>query len=378
MTAHMTSKQRVHAAIGRKPADRVPIWMWFHPETARSLSRILEVPIACLADTLGDDIRQAWVANNYAMEGIVHAHDGETHTDAWGIEWVKEGAFNQIRHSPLQDAEAATILGYAYPYAQLDELMGNMAPVTAHAERFFIGCDISPCLFEMICRLRGMEQAALDLIARPDLSRAMILQAAEFSVRLAEVACARFPIDWLWTGDDVGGQQALIIGPTSWRALIRPHLGRILAVARARGIWTAYHSCGAIRPIIPDLIEMGLNVLNPIQCNCPGMDPLDLKREFGNKLTFMGGVDTQHLLPKGSAEEVFRATRRLVEGMTADGGGYILAASHAVPPETPLENIFAMYAAAGVSRQAILDRAADIRARRGGSPPANESNSAFR
>ena len=123
---------------------------------------------------------------------------------------------------------------------------------------------------------------------------------------------------------------------------------------------------------------MGLNVLNPIQCNCPGMDPLDLKREFGNKLTFMGGVDTQHLLPKGSAEEVFRATRRLVEGMTADGGGYILAASHAVPPETPLENIFAMYAAAGVSRQAILDRAADIRARRGGSPPANESNSAFR
>jgi uroporphyrinogen decarboxylase len=91
------------------------------------------------------------------------------------------------------------------------------------------------------------------------------------------------------------------------------------------------------------------------------MDPLKLKQEFGDELTFMGGVDTQDLLPNGSPEEVFLATRHLVRGMTNDGGGYILAASHAVPPETPLENIFAMYAAAGISREEIEDRASDIR-----------------
>ena len=106
---------------------------------------------------------------------------------------------------------------------------------------------------------------------------------------------------------------------------------------------------------------MGLDCLNPIQSNCPGMDPLDLKREFGSSLAFMGGVDTQDLLPRGTADEVYRATRRLVEGMTSDGGGYILAASHSVPPETPLENIFAMYAAAGETREAIMDRAALLR-----------------
>jgi uroporphyrinogen decarboxylase len=102
-------------------------------------------------------------------------------------------------------------------------------------------------------------------------------------------------------------------------------------------------------------------VLNPVQCNCPGMDPLELKREFGRHLTFMGGVDTQGLLPYGTADDVTRATSRLLQGMTEDGGGYILAASHTIPPETPDGNIFAMYAEAGVSRQEIFDRAAAIR-----------------
>jgi uroporphyrinogen decarboxylase len=115
------------------------------------------------------------------------------------------------------------------------------------------------------------------------------------------------------------------------------------------------------------LIEIGLDLLNPLQGNCPGMDPLELKREYGRALAFMGGVDTQGVLPTGTAEEVYGYTRGLIEGMTSDGGGYILAAAHTVPPETPLENIFALYKAAGLSRQEIFDRAAEIR-RRGMGP----------
>ena len=93
------------------------------------------------------------------------------------------------------------------------------------------------------------------------------------------------------------------------------------------------------------------------------MDPLELKREFGRDLAFMGGVDTQGVLPNGTVDDVRRATRRLIDGMTDDGGGYILAASHTIPPETPSDNIFAMYAEAGITRQEIFDRAADVRAR---------------
>jgi uroporphyrinogen decarboxylase len=106
-----------------------------------------------------------------------------------------------------------------------------------------------------------------------------------------------------------------------------------------------------------------VDVLNPIQCNCPGMNPAELKREFGAELAFMGGVDTQGLLPTGTANEVRRYTEQLIAEMTADGGGFILAASHTVSPETPDENIFAMYEAAGVSREEILDRAAAVRGR---------------
>ena len=358
----MNSKQRVHAALKRRPADRAAIFMWFHPDTAGRLGQVLQIPPGRVCEAMGNDVRQAWVANNYAMEGIVHERAGQGHTDFWGIEWMKQGPFNQVVRSPLADADEDEILRYEYPYDRIDELMANMDPIVAQQREFFIGCDVSPCVFEMVFRLRGMENAILDLTAAPKLAGKMLEAAGAFSVRLAEEACSRFELDWLWTGDDVAGQRSMIMSPECWRRMVRPHLSRVVDVGRSRGLWTAYHSCGAIRPIIPDLIEIGIDVLNPVQCNCPGMDPLELKKEFGDRLAFMGGIDTQGLLPNGTAAEVRRETARLLEGMTADGGGYILAASHTVPPETPLENIFAMYAAAGVAREEILDRAADIRA----------------
>ena len=366
----MNAKTRVRAALRREPVDRVPIWMWFHPDTTKRLSAFLQVPCNRVADVMGDDVRQAWVGNNYAMEGIVHESDGETHTDFWGVEWVKEGPFNQIRRSPLQDADEKGILNYRYPYEHIDELLVNMEPVVAVGRDSFIGSDVSPCLFEMVCRIRGMEAAALDLAASPQLSQAMLERAGDFSVCLSQAACDRLPIDWLWTGDDVGGQRAMMMSPQRWRDMIRPHLARIFDVGKSRGLPVAYHSCGSIRPIIADLVDIGLDVLNPIQCNCPGMDPFELKKEYGTALSFMGGVDTQQLLPYGSEDEVYRGTRHLVEEMTADGGGYILAASHAVPPETPMENILAMYRAAGITPEEILDRAADLRAEPGSIHPA--------
>jgi uroporphyrinogen decarboxylase len=106
---------------------------------------------------------------------------------------------------------------------------------------------------------------------------------------------------------------------------------------------------------------MGLDVLNPVQCLCPDMEPLDLKREFGDQLAFMGGLDTQELMPRGTTADVHRETRRLIDGMTSDGGGFILAATHTLPPETPLENIFALYEALGLTKEEIMDRAADFR-----------------
>jgi uroporphyrinogen decarboxylase len=357
----MTSRERVHAALYRTPTDRIPIFMWFHPGTAFRLASALQIDPSQVDSVMGNDIKQTWVGNNYAMEGIVHEHDGDTHTDDWGITWVKEGPFNQVLHSPLAGKTDDDLRAYRFPHEKIDVLLENMKRLLPAAGDCFLGCDVSPCQFELLCRIRGMEETILDLASRPDLAGLLLEKAAAFEIELAARACDAFPLDWLWTGDDVAGQESMIMSPKTWRSMIRPHLEQIVGVGQSRGLPVAHHCCGALRPIIPDLIAMGITILNPVQCTCPGMDAAGLKRDFGADLTFMGGVDTQELLPKATADEVYDETRRLIDIMTADGGGYILSASHTVPPETPLENIFAMYRAAGVSREEILDRAATLR-----------------
>ena len=357
----MNSKQRVHAALKKEPVDRVPILMWYHPQTAKRLAKILEIPVYHLAEALGDDILMTWVNNNYAMEGIVHEKDGESHVDEWGIEWTRIDGFNQITHYPLADASFAEIENYKFPENKISGLMERMDPLIAKKDEYFIGCDVSPCVFEMYWRLRGMENSMMDIIENAKMAETMMRRCAEFSLRLSKAACERFELDWLWAGDDVGGQTGMMLSPETWREMIKPQLKPLFDLAKSKNIYAAFHSCGAIRPIIGDLVEIGLDMLNPIQCNCTGMDPFELKKEFGKELAFMGGVDTQYLLPNATPDQIYRETLELIQGMTADGGGYILAASHTIPPETPDENIFAMYEAAGLSKQEIFDRAAQIR-----------------
>lgn len=357
----MNSKERVHLALKRQPVDRIPIFMWFHPITARQLGRLLEIPANRVSEVMGDDVKQTWVANNHAMEGIVHEHEGEGHDDDWGIKWVKINEFNQIVHSPLENATQEEIINYQFPYHRIEQLLTNMEKVVSYSEKYFMGCDTSPNLFEMVCRLRGMENALLDLISEKKITIDLLQKCEDFSKELSKKACERFSLDWLWTGDDVAGQRSMMMNPDLWRELVKPRMKNIVDVGKSRGLWVAHHSCGSVRPIIPDLIEIGVDVLNPIQCNCPGMDAFELKKEFGLDLAFMGGIDTQGLLPTGTAIEVQKYTTELIEKMTSDGGGFILAASHTIPPETPFDNIFSMYDAAGVTQEEIFDRAADVR-----------------
>jgi uroporphyrinogen decarboxylase len=295
------------------------------------------------------------------MEGIVHDREGESHVDFWGVKWTRQHGFNQITGFPLAQAGREEILKYCFPTEHLPDLLRLMLPVMEFQQDYFVGCDVSPCAFEMYWRLRGMENAILDMATDPALADEMFRRCAGFAVELSRAACDQFALDWLWTGDDVASQLSMLMSPRTWRQLLKPHLARVIGIGKRKGLWVAYHCCGALKPIIPDLIEMGVDVLNPVQCTCPGMDPLDLKAEFGKQISFMGGVDTQGVLPCGTVDEVRRATARLIEGMTGDGGGYILAASHTIPPETPDDNIFAMYAEAGVSREEIFDRAAHLR-----------------
>ena len=129
-------KERVRKALIRTGPDRVPVFMWFHPSTARRLGRLLDIPAGAVAEAFGDDIRQTWVNNNYAMEGVVHEHENESHTDDWGITWTRQGDFNQITRFPLADASPDEVRQYRCPEDAMAFLLSRMDPVVARADEF--------------------------------------------------------------------------------------------------------------------------------------------------------------------------------------------------------------------------------------------------
>lgn len=140
----MTSKERVYRALQRKPVDRVPIFMGYHPQTRRRLGRLLEIPTQYVPSVMGDDIHQVWVSNNHAMEGIVHERDGESHLDDWGVEWTRIDGFNQISRYPLANARDEQLLQYRFPFDRVGPLVDLLKPVMEFADDYFVGCDVSP------------------------------------------------------------------------------------------------------------------------------------------------------------------------------------------------------------------------------------------
>ncbi|HOV65071.1 MAG TPA: uroporphyrinogen decarboxylase family protein [Spirochaetia bacterium] len=156
--------------------------------------------------------------------------------------------FNQITQSPFEGSDIEEFARYAFPYQYVDTLMAPMESLARHPEEFFLGCDVSPCAFEMYWRLRGMEDTFIDMAESPDIFATQIQKCCEFAVRLSEEAFERFPLDWLWTGDDVASQTGLLFSPELWRGVIKPELKRIFDVAKKRNIPVAYHCCGALIP----------------------------------------------------------------------------------------------------------------------------------
>jgi uroporphyrinogen decarboxylase len=158
--------------------------------------------------------------------------------------------------------------------------------------------------------------------------------------RFMQAAAAQ--VDMVYFYDDVATSQSLLVPPDTWRQLIRPRHARLVEVARRFGAKVMYHCDGAIAPLIPELLDMGIDVLNPIQTDAPGMDPAALKRDFGRRLCFHGGVSIVEVLPKGTPQSVAAEVTRLRELLNT-GGGYILASSHHIQADTPIDNILAMY-----------------------------------
>ena len=194
-------------------------------------------------------------------------------------------------------------------------------------------------LWERATFMRGMEHILTDIVLNPKFVEGLLRGLTDYILQTMQILFDRFTFDGVALSDDYGTQQAMIMSPSHWRRFIRPVLAELYTLAREHGRTVFHHSCGNIHPIIPDLIDIGLDILHPIQPEA--MDILKLKRDFGRDLTFCGGIRTQDLLPRGTVQQVRDEVKKLKCQMGKDGG-YILEPGITVQADVPLENIIAM------------------------------------
>jgi len=292
---------------------------------------------------IGNDIMQTWLSINGQME--IEKNEGETFTDEWGITWKRKGYYNSPISHPLSGLSAEQIARYPFPEACKPERFHILdVLISKYGKTHFIGADISGSLFEPAYHLRGMEELLTDMLIGEPEAEILLDRICEFTGNVAEEALKR-EVDWIWLGDDVGTQQGMILSPELWRKWLKPRMVKLIKRIRSfrKDAVIAYHSCGAVRPIVGDLAEIGINVLNPVQESAVGMDQDEIKAKYGNTLTLMCGLDTQQFLPSANPEAVKKAAAEKNRKLS-DGGGYIMAVSHSLQPDVPLENIYALFA----------------------------------
>jgi uroporphyrinogen decarboxylase len=176
------------------------------------------------------------------------------------------------------------------------------------------------------------------MVERPGFADELLDRICEFNLALIEQGC-QFAIDCVRFGDDWGSQRGLIMGPQLWRRFIKPRFARMVQAAASHGKTTFLHSDGDVAEVIPDLVEIGLDILNPVQPDV--MDIYRLKREYGRDLAFHGGVSVQHLLPDSTPDQLRAEVRRLIREV-GDGGGFIIAPTHSLGVDIPLENLLVL------------------------------------
>jgi uroporphyrinogen decarboxylase len=352
------SRDRVLAAINHVEPDRVPVDMWALPPVTDNLRAHLgidgsqgrqqsgpEPAEEGVWRALGVDLRSVWPA--YAGPPLETFDDGAW-TDWWGLRKRMIGPFEEVTTPPLGDAQTVADLE-AHPWPDPDwfDYQGMRPACEALSEYALVIRDSgsnATCVLRVAMFLRGMEQLMMDLAINPEVAHAIIARVESFYLELDRriFEAVGDLTDIYFIADDVGVQHGLMISPRMFRRFIRPSLTRFFEQAHAYDQKVMYHTCGAVRQLIPDFIEMGVDILNPIQVSADGMDPAELKREFGDELCFHGAMDIQTVLSQGSAGEVRDEVKRLCD-VLGPGGGFILAPTNNIMPETPMENILALY-----------------------------------
>jgi uroporphyrinogen decarboxylase len=280
-----------------------------------------------------------------------HYIDEHTFQDSWGTTWKKapDGHFiNAIGPFQNKDPDVALLESFNWPDADNPGLFEGLRE---RAEALHKGTDYAVILVLPVgivhqCQfIRGFAEYLMDLVSNEEYVCRMMDIVAGIWIKIAQNALDAVGdnVDVIMWSDDLAMQEGPFISPEMYRKLIKPRHKRMFEALKSRGdAKVHFHSCGSIYPLINDLMEIGMDALNPLQVNAKNMDPARLKKEFGDRITFWGGIDTQKILPFGSPEEVRQEVRKMIDVM-GPGGGYILASVHNIQAEVPPENIVAMF-----------------------------------
>lgn len=374
----MSSRERVLTALDHREPDRVPIEFGSSqlsslligpPYGYRALCEYLGVTDypepdinyylnsvknidARIMRRFGADLR--WVTAG-APE-VERRPDGSL-VDAWGLVLTPTDNFNVVEdaNTPLRGAVTSEDIA-AYPLwpdtGDPRIASGKRDEAAAYADQgFAVVASLGPGgrLFHTYSWLRGFDNWLMDMHDNPRLYHVLAERILEIGVGYIEAFLPSVAehADLVYMSDDLGTQQSLLMSPQAYRTFCKPYHSRLIAAIRraAPRAKILMHSCGAISSLIPDLIEIGVDVLNPVQPKAVGMEPRKVKREFGADLSFLGGLDTQELLPFGSPEKIRDGVRELIDAY-APGGGYVFAPSHEILPEVKPANIVAMFESA--------------------------------
>jgi uroporphyrinogen decarboxylase len=344
----MTSRERVLMTIQHEEPDRVPLYVEYTPEAKQKVLTHLgreekNPPEALLAGLLGHDLLSFQIG---PVTGF-YSNDEPEYYDEWGIKWkwVQNPAgsrYTEIAVHPL--AEINDPNDFEIPDFSNEERYASCRElVSIYAKEYCIIGSIVCTLFELSWYLRGMTKVLEDMCLNKDFMHAyldkLLTWAIEAGTRLVKIG-----VDIIYIGDDFGGQSNMLISPDMFREFFKPRYAKLYSLLKEKNpnIKIAHHSCGYIYPIMKDFVDIGLNIINPIQPTT--MDPAKIKKEFGDHLTLWGTVDEQQILPFGTVSEVVNEVKLRLKTV-APGGGFILAPAHNVQSDTSIDNIMAIYEA---------------------------------
>lgn len=349
----MNSRERVLAAINHQPVDRVPTDIWATPEVWEMLGRRYGSEGNARKELHIDgilDLRPPYIGPPLKVECPADAgQDFRVLYGIWGagLRWVvnDSGAYLEQNNFPLAHIETLDQLaGVEWPDADWFDYEAMREEVKLlHPNHAVMSGYMAPVYIHNI--LRGMETSLMDPLTDPELTHVLLEKVCDFLYeyhrRIFET-CEGL-IDISQVTDDLGSQSGPMFSLKMYRDFYGPHHRRFIKLCRDFGIKVFHHDDGAMRTFLPDLIEAGIDILNPVQWSCPGMELKGLKADFGQNICFHGGIENQRILPFGTPAEVRAEVRNCIDVLGKDKTGYILAPCHNLQSVTPLENIIAMY-----------------------------------